>query len=416
MNLQNSQKPVFIAVGVYIPGYSFTRVFASLFQHLSKHFTIHWIGIGYAGQKIQSEHYFLHPGNPNGGDIFAAYQAIDLATRLRAVSILVLNDYYVLKNYGQAFKKLPPGKIRTIAYVPFDGKITDPILMKECFFLDDLVVFHENILEEVQEKIFQLAASEQKPFDQLPTLHCRYHGVDFQKFYPSPSPDNLESLKQDIFHVSDAAVSLFILNANRFDPRKNIEASLDAFDQAYPSFEKSVYLCLHTPNLNAANKKQLQKLIANKKNCHRIILNPFGESFVDDSKLRGLYQACAIGVNTSLGEGWGMISFEHAACGAVQIVPSHSATGYLWKNVGVIIPADTPGELFTSPFLMRLPDTTALSRQFIQLVNDEKYRKQKSCDCYNFCISPTFDWENISIGWTKIILNSLDKSKRNLDL
>lgn len=33
-----------------------------------------------------------------------------------------------------------------------------------------------------------------------------------------------------------------------------------------------------------------------------------------------------------MGEGWGMVSFEHVATGAVQIVPDRSACGKLWKR------------------------------------------------------------------------------------
>ena len=46
---------------------------------------------------------------------------------------------------------------------------------------------------------------------------------------------------------------------------------------------------------------------------------------LSDADLNRLYNACAIGLNTSAGEGFGLVSFEHAATGAPQVVPDHDA-------------------------------------------------------------------------------------------
>ena len=42
-------------------------------------------------------------------------------------------------------------------------------------------------------------------------------------------------------------------------------------------------------------------------------------------ELNVLYNACDVGLNTSEGEGFGLIALEHAAAGAAQVVPRHSA-------------------------------------------------------------------------------------------
>lgn len=36
---------------------------------------------------------------------------------------------------------------------------------------------------------------------------------------------------------------------------------------------------------------------------------------VSDEHLGLIYQACDVGVNTSAGEGWGLVAFEHGATG-----------------------------------------------------------------------------------------------------
>ena len=57
----------------------------------------------------------------------------------------------------------------------------------------------------------------------------------------------------------------------------------------------------------------------------RLYLNPLAGGIVDDRELNLLYNACDVGITTSMGEGWGLVSFEHGAAGAAQIVPDHSA-------------------------------------------------------------------------------------------
>ena len=58
-------------------------------------------------------------------------------------------------------------------------------------------------------------------------------------------------------------------------------------------------------NIKPHLKEQLQKLLNDSGVPDRILLNPLGEEYADDTELVKLYQACDIGMNTSLGEGWG---------------------------------------------------------------------------------------------------------------
>ena len=48
--------------------------------------------------------------------------------------------------------------------------------------------------------------------------------------------------------------------------------------------------------------------------------------------------AGSIGINTSMGEGWGLVSCEHGAAGAAQVVPDHTGCAELWRGRGELIP------------------------------------------------------------------------------
>lgn len=398
--MKNS-KPTVVTVGLFISGNSFTRVFETLFAKLAKYFDIHWLGIAYKGEKRKEKNYTLYPCNLQGGDMYGAYGAVSLAEELGAKQVLLLNDFYLLRNYEFAWRRLKETGVRLLAYVPVDGEITDFSIVQEAFFLDNLVLYNQWAKDEVVSAFEKFHPSERTA--DLPALNFIYHGVDRRSFYPLPEHQSLPELKKELFNVKDAAESIFILNANRYNERKDIATTIHAFAQARDSFNKSAYLCLHTPNLKPDLRQQLEMLISNSGCEEWILLNPLGENYVDDTMLRKLYQACAIGINTSLGEGWGMISFEHAACGAAQLVPGHTAQMELWKDAAIIIQIENPVQLSTNPFRMYRVREDEIAKQLEILVNDEKHLSAVSARCRENACRNKFNWKNISLLWKGLL-------------
>jgi glycosyltransferase involved in cell wall biosynthesis len=79
----------------------------------------------------------------------------------------------------------------------------------------------------------------------------------------------------------------------------------------------------------------------------RVVLNPLGRRVVDDAELNLLFNACDVGITTTMGEGWGQVSCEHGAAGGAQIVPDHTAPAELWRGRGELIP---PARFYTPEF------------------------------------------------------------------
>ena len=395
-----SNKPTVLAVGLFVPGTGFTRVFETLFTILSAQYDIHWMGIGYREKSFVTPHYTLHPVNREGGDIFGAFGTAAMAEELGAKTIWLLNDFYLLRNYGYVWEPLKKKGIRLVAYVPLDGYFNQAELVADCCFLDDLVLYSNWALEEVKSNMELYGREHNVPH--WPHLHCIYHGVDIHGFRKANAVLAAQ-LRQKIFAVPAAADAFFILNANRYNERKDIDCSLQAFSLALPSFQQPTYLCLHMPATDPVKKKELDETIARYGLQDHIICNPLGDEYVSNEQLCELYQACQVGINTSLGEGWGLISFEHAACGGAQIVPGHSTPGELWKNAGLLIPAKEPIQLETSPFRMYKLDEERLADQLITLVNDRIYREQVRKKCYALACDKKFDWEEIATSWQSLI-------------
>lgn len=397
----SSNKPTLLAVGLFVPGTGFTRVFESLFAQLSASLQIHWLGIGYKGKVEQRTHYVLHPCNMNGGDIYGAYGAVSLATEVQAQSVLLLTDLYLLKNYQQAWLTLKEAGTRLLAYVPLDGEITEPAIVGDALFLDELVMYAAWAAGQVK------AAGErywsQNKETSVPHISYIFHGIDVHAFSPLHNPDEQKALKKEIFLKQDAENSIFILNANRYNERKDIESTIIAFAKSLPRCHKPVYLCLHTPNLPARIKEQLYSIIEKSGCSERIILNPLGEEYISESDLVKLYRACSIGINTSVGEGWGLISFEHAACGAAQIVPGHTTPAEIWSGAALITNKGTPVKLPTNPFQMYSVDSDILAGQITDLVNDAGHLEQVSAKCRRLATEKKFNWEYIAEQWKPLL-------------
>lgn len=118
---------------------------------------------------------------------------------------------------------------------------------------------------------------------------------------------------------------------------------------------------------------------------------------VDNKTLNLIYNACDVGVNTSIGEGWGLIAFEHAATGAIQIVPNHSACKELWQDIGLLIPIkDKCEESFNE---ISVED---LARIIEYTYKNREITLQLSQKAYSYATSSRFNWDKIAQKWVTI--------------
>lgn len=388
----SSQKPTVLAVGLFVPGTGFTRVFESLFAHLHQWYQIHWLGIGYKGEVKTGSHYTLHPNNLKGGDIYGAYGAARLAGEMDARSVLLLSDLYLLKNYAATLAPLREEGRRVLVYAPLDGYIQDPELARSYFFADDLVLYTHWSKGELER------AAEALDLKHNTRLHTIYHGVD-QEFFRPAEPEEQRELKKSLFPVPGAADAVFVLNANRLNERKDIFCTLEAFLLSLPRFTRPAYLCLHLPSTPEALLDNLRSRIIEMGLGEKVLINPLGNTYTNDTDLRRLYQACDIGINTSLGEGWGLVSFEHACCGGAQLVPAHTAPAEVWKDAGILLSLSGPVQLPTNPFLMYSVSPHAAADALCSLVNNDALLRETASGCRVHALRNIFNWKEIAGEW-----------------
>ena len=160
------------------------------------------------------------------------------------------------------------------------------------------------------------------------------HGFDSVVFKPL----NSALAKQDMGFASD---DFLILNTNRNAYRKAHDITIEAFllflrKQNYNPKIK-LFLNMLTESPQGYNLLELIKVCCLKQaaDYDKVVLNHIfirpSTTYLSEEKLNLLYNACDIGLNTCLGEGFGLCNLEHACLGKAQIITQVGALADIFQ-------------------------------------------------------------------------------------
>lgn len=118
-----------------------------------------------------------------------------------------------------------------------------------------------------------------------------------------------------------------------------------------------------------------------------------------DHQLNLIYNACDVGLNTSVGEGWGMVAFEHGATGAVQVMPRHSACEELWAGAGVLLEAleIVRGRHSAVDYHCTTPELVAAALEALYV--NPKHRFDRVRAAYANATDTKYRWSGIAKQW-----------------
>lgn len=398
-----------IAVGAHFPGSGFTRVLWSVLGGLAGRYDVHYVGIGYKGPRLEQAGVTLHPSNLEGGDVFGAYQCAELVRQLDAPLVLLLNDLWMLQTYPYALGPLGD-RVRTVAYVPIDGTLPDDALLEPISTIDRFVAYTEFGRREIGRALASVAARGfRAPGPEAPgsTVSVVPHGVDTATFRPLAGtveaqlqPGARRAFRRQLWpDRPDWHEAFVVLNANRPMPRKRIDLTLDGFAAFARGKPPAVKLWLHhaimSPEEHAAITAQVDRLgIAD-----RVRLSPLGAPPLSDADLNLAYNAADVGLNTAMGEGWGLVSFEHAATGAAQVVPNHSACAALWQDAAELVETHDVGVPSCTLLAMRAVTAEGVAGALERLYADPAYLRRQSLAAYRNATQPEYRWERIAERW-----------------
>jgi glycosyltransferase involved in cell wall biosynthesis len=375
-----------VAIGFARPATGLERVMVRILGALATEFEVHWLGLGYQGPVAGSDACTLHPTNVAGGDVFAVDAGRDLADALGAEVVLLYNDWWLLEKYRRAFDG--GRRSRVVAYCPIDGRITTPQvaeLAEAVGWVDDLVTFTDVARVELERVVGR----------PVPVIG---HGVDDLGFAPMDRAAARASALPGV--GPDAFV---VLNANRLQPRKRIDVTVDAF-AALAADRPDVHLVLHHALAGLGDDRErldrqlagLDGEVAARIHLHRTELS--------SADLNVLYNACDVGVNTSAGEGWGLVSFEHALTGAAQVVPGHSACAELWAGAAEVVePADAAAVPPYAKLAMQEVAPAAVAAALARLHDDPDHRRTMAAAGQARAQEHRFTWAEVGRRWRALL-------------
>jgi glycosyltransferase involved in cell wall biosynthesis len=122
-----------------------------------------------------------------------------------------------------------------------------------------------------------------------------------------------------------------------------------------------------------------------------------------DEFLNDIYNACDVGINTAEGEGWGLVSFEHASCKKPQVVPNHTACKDIWEEAGLLADIATWVTEKDLGAERGLVDTSHAAQLLTDLYTDKELYNEISETCYAVTQRSEYRWESVAKAFSKAV-------------
>jgi glycosyltransferase involved in cell wall biosynthesis len=363
----------------------FARVSQSIAENLNpEEFEIHQIAVNYNGDpyKLKNPNHVLYPARL-GGDYLGLGRVKEMVDKVKPDVIFIINDPWLVNDYLTRI----PIEYRVVAYVPIDAKPIDSVWVSNIQKINQLITYTNYGKSAFTDQIPEFADIKILP-----------HGVDTSKFFPV---DKMLARKK--LGIPEDAFIVF--NGNRNQPRKRVDLTIKAFAKFVQDKPDNVRLYLHMGTVDAG--WDIDKLCKRYGVYERLIKtadNISPSSYVSDEDLNYIYNACDVGFNTSMGEGWGLISVEQSCCGIPQIVPNYSATAEIYSpsealhlNVERIEPHQhilTEGCIIDIDHAAQCLNELYYNRELGQELAENAFRK---------FASPEYSWKVISEQFAQVL-------------
>lgn len=372
------RRPRLLVLGEVLQPSGYSTVLEALLPFLEERFEIHVFSRTYHGPPLVGRR-TVHP-NATAGDVWGVEQVPALLARLEPDLVWIVYDAALYLVHREALAGFP-----TVLYCPIDGPNPTPETVGRLSDLALLVLFTETARGAVR------AAAPSSA--QLPPLTVLPHGLDATTFRPLGwSEAERRCHRRELLGREAGFVAL---NANRNNRRKRPDLTIEGFAR-FARTRSDAFLCLH---MDPTHDLDLPSMVGSAGIADRVI---WSDRPLPPADLNRLYNACDVGVNTSGGEGWGLVSFEHAAAGAPQVVPRHSALAELWRDAGVFL---EPGEAWRAPMALceyQEVDAGDLAAALARLYDDPAHFRDRARRAFETATVPRYRWDRLGAQWAEL--------------
>jgi glycosyltransferase involved in cell wall biosynthesis len=378
-----------LAVGEGLSTSGYARVMESVLAPLSRAFDVTLFATNHLGPPEPRP--FGVRTNELLGDVYGYEQLPGMLDELEPDVVLLHRDsgfHSMHRTTLAAYTEGRPGA-RVAVYCPVDWPRTPPAV-PHSLAAADLVVLYSRYGLETIERAFGDEGLEP------PATAVIGHGVDCGRFRPlvrgDPGASRAEARRRLFGGEPGIEDAFIVLNANRNQRRKRIDITLRGFAEfARGRPDARLYLHMGMRDLGCDVRALAEELDI----AGRLLTTTDGDDppAETDERLNLIYNACDVGLNTAEAEGWGLVSFEHAAAGAAQVVPDHGACAELWAGSALLLPArreERRGHLV---------EPAAVAATLGRLRDDVALRREMAERALRLAREPRFSWEAIGARW-----------------
>ena len=373
----------------------FGRVAEYLIPALAEEHEVHVLAVNWHGDPSPMQQYCqLYPAMAHGSDPFGSHRIADLVQRIKPDLVWVTNDIWIALNLWEKVKPLKEQiGFKWFVYTPIDSYGLFPELAAPMMEWDGIATYTQFAKKELEKMGYT------KPIDIIG------HGTDFAKFFPMDKQECRKALgvPEDVF---------IVFNGNRNQPRKRIDLTIKAFIKFAKDRDDARLW------LNMGSKDLGWELIPLFKRVARDEgFNPKGKliltspHFSTDNclpieQLNQVYNASDIGLNTCIGEGWGLVNTEHGATGVMQLVPDHTSLAEIFDELPRI--ENNASETDRNYGLERmLPDPESAAELLTYYYENRDILKQHGQWCYKRLHEEPFTWPYIQQQLKDVVARTL---------
>jgi hypothetical protein len=297
-----------------------------------------------------------------------------------------------------------PSGLLTILYSASDHPTIDPGVTSAIARFDVVVLFTELQAASLRTS---LSASAGRSRLGIPLISYIAPGLD-SEFRDAPllvaDANGRERRRQEIVGDGWADDRLLYLNASRNTIRKRIDLTIDAFAMLAGKTSARIGLLLHMSEFESTgwDVRRLIQQAGISHLCRMTADLPIGWPATTEA-LVGLYQVSEIGVSTSVADGWGLPSMEHAAVGGAQILPETPHFRTLWGSNAVLVTVSRP-RVARVPFAEEyVVAAENLCNRMESLCFDASARTAFASKATSFARSSDFSWETALVRWSELL-------------
>lgn len=396
-----SSRPSILVVGEAVVPTGYARVIRTLFGRLADHFDVHQLAPRWDGGPHDwpwTLHY-VPDDDPHG---IRSLPGVVQTVRPRMV--FLLSDLSFLAPYVEALRNA--GAPPAVAYVPVESGPVTPELLERLEGVARAVVYTPYARAEVEDAIARVRL--RRPGFSFPAPEVIPHGVDTDAFHPLVAGGDGWARSRALARARlgltgpEMEDAFIVLNANRNMPRKLIDVTIEGFARFARDKPSGVMLYLH---MGVEDRGWNVALLARRHGIDERLILTSGERLhpaLSTEKLNLVYNACDVGLTTTSGESWGLVSFEHAATGAAQVVPRHTALAELWEGAAEmldpVLRLTNPGPLSHAHIVSPEGVAAALER----LYRGPAHRERMARAAFANATRPEYDWDVIAAQWLRL--------------